>query len=261
MTAPHEINPLFFNRYRDNRGKSDLAPFFNNQEALWNKLEPTGSNPLKKHGVNVLTMRLLLAQDALGKMKDYEMAIKRKPGQYVMPPEMQTAASGVSNRVLYPDPSTGNAGEVISTETIRLHEYFYSFVSSLVSALDWLANEINAAYSLGIKRVDWGELERRCELLHDKNPTLEALIRSVADDPRKIRLFDCRNVSEHEGLVRIEEVPDLSSVVIDENYVITVADDPRNPSSPVHTPLIRDAKSLFSFVVESCCDAVYATML
>ncbi len=262
MTAPHEINPLFFNRYRDNNGVNDLAPFFNNQEPLWTKLEASGTNPLKKHEVNVLTMRLLLAQDALKGMKEYERDIARMPGQYVLPDAMQMTASGVLNRTLYPDPATGNSGVVFSPPKIRVHEHFYSFVSSLVSTLDWLANEINAIYALGISRVDWDALTRKSTLLAPHNPALQSIVDAIAADPRRARLFDCRNVAEHEGLVRIDDVLVINDkVIIDDHYAMMVADNPRDPSSPAHTPLIADAKKLFFFVVETCCDAAYGAML
>jgi hypothetical protein len=262
MIAPNEINPLFFNRYRDNNGVNDLAPFFNNQETLWQKMETIGTNPLQKHEVNVLTMRLLLAQDALKGLKQYELEIRRKPGQYIIPTQAQLTVSGVLNHTFYPDPSTGNAGEVFSPPKIRVHEHFYSFVSSLVSTLDWLANEINAIYGLGISRVDWDALCRKSNLLSNKNPKLKQIIDTLAASPYKTRLFDCRNVSEHQGVVQIDDVLVVNDIVtIDDGYHVMVADNPRDPASPAHTPLIQDAKSLFFFVVEDCCDAVYEAMI
>jgi hypothetical protein len=166
--------------------------------------------------------------------------------------------------VLSPDPSTGNSGEVITLDTIRAYEYHYSFLSSLVSTLDWLANEINAIYGLGIdsQKIDWKYLVAKSALLSAHNPPLKALIDTLSIDPRITRLFDCRNVCEHQGSVKIEDVHIVDgSVKIDHEYKLTVADDPRDPNSPAHTFLIDDCKKMFFAVVEECCDAAYSLMI
>ncbi len=247
----------FFNTYRDNRGLADLAPFFNNQEFLWNKLENIGNNPLKKYGINVLTMRLLFAQDALSNLKEQQLSVARKTGQYTLP-ITTIGLSGVPTSTLYPDPSTGNTGEIFTIETIRIHEYFYTLTISLMSSLDWLANEINEIYSLGIKRPDWGELCKKLKDLEKKNTELKSIIENSNNDTIYKLLFDYRNVIEHEGVVKIVEAPNNinDKVVIDLNYAIMVQDDPRNKNSPINTKLLELSQKFFNFVV-GICDQAY----
>ncbi|RPJ77059.1 MAG: hypothetical protein EHM20_06660 [Alphaproteobacteria bacterium] len=247
------MNELFFDHYRDNRGELDLAPNFSNQGVLFETLEKNRNNCLIRSGVNILTIRLLLAQDSFRRLQDYEQRYKRLSGDYIVKDPV-TALSGVVAPILSP---YNFIGEEIKTETIRAHEYFYSFLTSAVSALDRLANEIDSIYELNIRKVDWGSLKNGFSALESTNSNLKQYLTTVMSESNQDvkLLFDYRNIAEHEGAVIIEEFS-RGRITMTDSYTIKVQSDPRDPNSTINRELVNTCRIFFCLVV-NICDRVY----
>lgn len=250
---------LFFNFYRDNRGASDLMPTFDNQSKLSAVLVERGDDFLISHGVNVLTVRFLLGQDAFRKLCDYELELKQKPGGYIV--NMGVAGFGASVYTLNPTP--GFIGDVIQRQAIRAHEYFYAFLTSMASILDRLAHEINHFYQLGldVNQVDWRNLDKGFGALEKRNASLkEYLQENSKDSSDKTKLLlEYRDVAEHRGAVKIEEFPERE-IKIDEGYAIKVQATPRETNSPADTELLKTCRALFEHVIKIC-DDVYGFLI
>ncbi len=246
---------LFYNSYRDNRGLADLMPTFDNQRELFECLFKNGDNFLLSQGISVLTLRLILAQDAFRKLQDYELDLIRKPGSYSV--NFEVAGFGSSVYVL--TPAQGFIGDVLKRESVRAHEYFYAFLSSSASILDRLAHEINHLYKLGIDidRVDWRSLHNKYSVLEKSNLALKSYLEMSSKDknPQIKLLLDYRDVTEHHGAVKIEEFSDRE-IVISNTYCIKVQSDPRDANSPADIALIKTCREFF-FLITKICNDVY----
>src|SRR3990172_1887672 len=99
-------------------------------------------------GINVLTTRLCLAQEAFVALYKLQSGYRQRITENYKENETGRDVSGMRAPSLIP--RAGHIGEEVKIPLIEPHKNLYTFCSFMVSTLDRLAVEINLLYNLKI---------------------------------------------------------------------------------------------------------------